>query len=650
MRQRVNQLKLGVCYYPEHWDQSLWQQDAKRMAAIGLNYVRLAEFAWSRYEPTQGNDDFAWLDKAIDILANEGLKIVMCTPTATPPSWLIEKYPEVLPYDKNGNPRNFGSRCHYTFSSSRYTELSSAITEKIAKRYGKHPAVVAWQTDNEYGNHNSVYSYGPIDLKAFRQWLEQKYTNIEELNRRWGNAFWSMDYTSFDQIPLPHSTVTQANPIHSLDFARFSSEMVIRFNQAQIEILRSYCPDIPLTHNFMAYFGDFDHFALCHSLDVASWDNYPLGFLDSHHFNSSDQTRYHNVGHPDISAFFHDLYRACGKDNLWIMEQQPGPVNWAPHNPIPLGGMVRLWGWQAFAHGADLVSYFRWRQAPYAQEQMHAGLLMPNNEEAPAYGQIAQLNEDRKTIPHLHIDQAEVAILFDYETLWLLRTQPQGANFNYYSWVFDCYQALRRLGVNIDFVSTSSSFKDYKLIIIPTLPIIREATLTNISQAKAHFLWGPRSGSKTEDFQIPAQLPPGPLNSLIPIRITEVGSLRDEIEITGQGSFGQFSAYRWKEIVLTKLNPQAKFSDGNGAFYSHNNHHYLAGLLKPASLRQLLIYLFKLSNIQKEELNPDVRRRSCGELDFIFNFGPQAHKLDQQEVLLGSESLNQGQFAVIKKK
>lgn len=650
MRQKVNKLKLGVCYYPEHWDESLWQQDAKRMAAIGLDYIRLAEFAWSRYEPSEGHDDFAWLDKAIETLAGEGLKIVMCTPTATPPSWLIEKYPEVLPYDQHGNPRHFGSRCHYTFNSSRYRELSCAITEKLAKRYGKHPAVVAWQTDNEYGNHNSVYSYGPVDLKAFHQWLEQKYGNIQELNRRWGNAFWSMDYTSFSQVPLPHSTVTEANPIHSLDFARFSSEMVIRFNSAQTDILRSLCPNARLTHNFMAFFSDFDHFALCDSLDVPSWDNYPLGFLDSHHSDLANQLRYHNVGHPDISAFFHDLYRSCGKDNLWIMEQQPGPVNWAPHNPIPLPGMVHFWGWQAFAHGADLVSYFRWRQAPYAQEQMHAGLLMPNNEEAPAYRQIAQLNEDRQKIPELPFHQSQVAILFDYETRWLLNIQPQGINFNYYDWIFSCYQALRRLGVNIDFVSASSSFKDYRLILIPSLPIITEATLKNIQQADAHFLWGPRSGSKTEDFWIPPQLPPGPLHQLIPITVTEVGSLRDQIEINGKGVFGNFSAHRWKENIRSDLSPQAKFADGSGAFYSHNNHHYLATLLKPDSLRSLLTHLFKLTKIESKELGPDLRRRSCGELDFLFNFGPQTHKLSKEQLVLGDKNLSQGQFAVIRKK
>ena len=622
------------------------------MTALGISHVRLGEFAWSLYEPAEGKFDFSWLDKAIDVLAGAGLKLIMCTPTATPPSWLIEKYPDVLPYGKDGRALNFGSRCHYSFSSKTYYELSCRITEKIAQKYGRHPAIVAWQTDNEYGNHGTARSYGEVDLTAFIQWLNKKYGTIEKLNQRWGNAFWSMNYTSFSQIPFPHTTAAEANPIHSLDFARFTSEMVMRFNAAQTDILRSYCKNAMLTHNFMGYFTDFDHYELCKNLDLASWDNYPLGFLDVLHSDRADKERYCRTGHPDISAFFHDLYRCCGHGNLWIMEQQPGPVNWAFHNPIPLAGMVRFWTWQAYAHGADLVSFFRWRQLPYAQEQMHAGLLLPDNSEAAAYQEVALLNSETNKLPKLTTSGAEVAILFDYETVWLLDVQPQGRNFKYFDWVFACYQALRISGINVDFVSTTSSLNDYKLILIPSLPIVRETMMKDIRQTKAHFLWGPRSGSKTEDFQIPPNLPPGPLTKFIPLRISQVESLRDEIPIKGQGVFGNFSAHRWREIVQSNLTAQAQCTDGNGIFFSHDNHHYLATLLKSSSLQQLIGHLLMLSGVEKHSMPTDVRRRSCGELDFIFNFGPEPYTLQAspQQLVLGSDKLKQGQCAAIVKK
>lgn len=621
------------------------------MASIGINYVRLAEFAWSRLEPAEGKFNFDWLDRAFDILTTHGLKIILCTPTATPPSWLVHKYPQILPYNERGNLRNFGSRHHYSFNSDTYRELSCAIVEKIARRYGQHPALVAWQTDNEYGCHNSVHSYGPLDLAAFRSWLQRKYGNIEQLNSRWGNAFWSMEYASFDQIEFPHTTVAEANPAHSLDFARFFSAAVIAFNRAQVQILRQHSRHTLLTHNLMGFFMDFDAYELGNDLDIASFDNYPLGLLDSFHSDETDKLYYHRTGHPDISAFFYDLYRSCGKERLWIMEQQPGPVNWAPHNPIPLADMVHFWSWQAFAHGADLVGFFRWRQIPYGQEQMHAALVLANNQEAPAYQQVQRLSQEIKQLPEIKTARAAVALLFDYETVWLLDIQPQGNNFRYFDWVFACYQSLRLLGLNVDFVSTRSSFENYKLIIIPSLPIIRKHLCEKIEQATGHFLWGPRSGSKTEDFQLPANLAPGPLTQFLPLQIPQVESLRDGLNIAGTGVFGDFVAHRWRERITTALAPLSQCTDGYGAFYSHGKHHYLATMLTSESLHKLIRYLAQLTQLGTRTLPMHIRCRTAGELEFFFNFGETSHPLaaTQEQLVLGSREISHGKFAAIKK-
>ncbi len=217
---------LGVCYYPEHWPESWWANDAKRMRELGISFVRIGEFAWSRMEPSRGAYDFGWLDRAIEVLGDAGLKVVLGTPTATPPKWLMDEHPDIAPVDEHGIARSFGSRRHYSFSSETYHHETKRIVEVLAKRYGKHPAIAGWQTDNEYGCHNTVLSWGAEDLKAFQNWLRKAYQTTDQLNEAWGNVFWSMEVTNFDQITLPHLTVTETNPAARLDFWRFQSSQV----------------------------------------------------------------------------------------------------------------------------------------------------------------------------------------------------------------------------------------------------------------------------------------------------------------------------------------------------------------------------------------------------------------------------------------
>ncbi|MEM9224828.1 MAG: beta-galactosidase, partial [Pseudomonadota bacterium] len=365
--------RLGICYYPEHWPRSMWADDAKRMADAGISVVRIGEFAWSPLEPRPGDLRFEWLDEAIEVLGNAGHGVVLGTPTATPPRWLLDKHPDMLAIGADGRRRGFGSRRHYDFSHRGYREECRRIVQLIAERYGHHGAVEAWQIDNEYGCHNTTLSYSPAALSAFREWLEARYGSIDALNEAWGNVFWSMHYNRFNQIDFPHATVTTPNPAHSLDFRRFASDEVVTFNRAQVDIVRRFSPGRTVLHNYMGRVLDFDHFAVGQDLDAASWNSYPLGFLEDRvTADASHKHRFARQGDPDMQAFHHDLYRAVGKERWWIMEQQPGPVNWAPHNPAPHAGMVRLWCLEAFAHGAEVVSIFRWRQAPFGQEQMHA--------------------------------------------------------------------------------------------------------------------------------------------------------------------------------------------------------------------------------------------------------------------------------------
>ena len=252
---------------------------------------------------------------------------------------------------RRGVSRKFGSRRHYCFSHEGYARESDRIVTRLAQEFGAHPGVAAWQTDNEYGCHDTVESYSDAALQAFRQWCARKYATVEALNAAWGNVFWSMELSSFDAIELPNLTVTEANPSHLLDFQRFSSDQVAAFNARQVSIIRARSPGRPILHNFMGAFTAFDHFVVARDLDAASWDSYPLGFLERSANDETFKARYMRVGDPDFQAFHHDLYRGCGRGRWWVMEQQPGPVNWAPWNPAPAKGAVRMWTFEAFAAG-----------------------------------------------------------------------------------------------------------------------------------------------------------------------------------------------------------------------------------------------------------------------------------------------------------
>jgi beta-galactosidase len=617
----MNAGKLGVCYYPEHWAEDRWAEDARRMKELGLTYVRVGEFAWSRLEPRPGELTFDWLDRAIDTLDRAGLQVVLGTPTATPPKWLVDRE-SILAVDREGRPRGFGSRRHYCFSSRAYAAECRRIVTLLGERYGQSPAVAAFQLDNEYGCHDTVRCYCMRCRGEFRAFLRGRYPDVEALNRAWGNVFWSMEYADFSEIELPNLTVTEANPAHWLDFYRFASGQVAAFNRLQVEILRRLAPDRRLTHNYMGLTTEFDHFQVAADLDFASWDSYPLGFLDVVPIDPEVKRRYGRTGHPDLTAFHHDLYRAVGRGRFWVMEQQPGPVNWAAHNPAPLPGMVRLWTWEAFAHGAEVVSYFRWRQAPFAQEQMHAGLNRPDFQPDVGFFEAARVIEETPAVPLAESAQASVALVFDYEADWVLSIQPQGREYAYKLEVFRWYAALRGLGFDIDFVPPGQSLEGYKLVVVPSLPIVRQAARDAFAASEATVVFGARTGSKTEHFQIPEGLPPGLLRTLLPITVARVESLDPTWSEPFTWSGRSYGARQWIEHLETTAPVEASFAEGKPAVVRAGRFAYLACLPDEAFLVDWFEHLAREAGLSPLRLPSGGRLRRRGDVTFAFNSDP----------------------------
>jgi beta-galactosidase len=640
-------MKLGVCYYPEHWPEDWWADDARRMAELGLSRVRIGEFAWSRIEPEPGRYDWDWLDRTVEVLHTAGLGIIMGTPTATPPKWLVDRMPDMIALDREGRPRGFGSRRHYCFSHQGYMQECDRIVSAMAERYGEHPAIVAWQTDNEYGCHDSAVSYSAAAAEAFRYWLAAKYGEVAALNRAWGNVFWSMEYRSFAEIDLPNLTVTEANPAHWLDFRRFSSDQVVRFNRRQVDILRTASPDRDIVHNYMGFFTQFDHHDVAADLDVASWDSYPLGFLEQYWFSEEEKLRYARQGHPDIAAFHHDLYRALNPNGRWwVMEQQPGPVNWARYNPAPLPGMVRLWTLEAMAHGAELVSYFRWRQAPFAQEQMHAGLLRPDRSDDVAVGEVRQTRGEIAMLADAAGESVkQVALLFDYQSDWVTEILPQGQGFRALRQAFEHYSALRQLGLNVDILPSGRSLNGYAMVVIPCMPIIPDALVAQLSEFEGPVLIGPRGGSKTDDLAIPGNLPPGKLQALLPLKINRVESLRPGLtEQAGSALVGQ-----WLEHVDTELEPEWATDSGRGICYRAGNIRYLAACPYSNLLGMMIGQIASEAGLDCFALPEGVRLRRMGDLSFAFNYNLEAVTLPlpaRAQLLVGSADLAPADVAV----
>ncbi len=608
---------LGVCYYPEHWPEEMWASDAAEMIGAGLTWVRIGEFAWSRIEPEPGRLTFDWLDRAIEVLSAAGLRIVLGTPSCTPPRWMLDRFPDMLPVDAEGRERRFGSRRHYCFSHDGYRAAAADIAATLADRYGRDPRIHAWQIDNEYDCHNTALSYSPHAQAAFQVWLKQRYGTIDALNAAWGTVFWSMEYTAFDQIGLPNLTVTQPHPSHDLAFRRFTSDQVVRFHEAQVEVLRART-DAPLIHNYMGRTLPFDHFAVGASIDVASWDSYPMGFLlDRVDGDEAHKARYLQQGDPDCQAFHHDLYRAVGRGRWWVMEQQPGPVNWAPWNPAPLPGMVRLWTWEAFAHGAEVVSYFRWRQAPFAQEQMHSGLKRPDNSAAEGLAEARQVAAEIAKMPDIAPAPAPVALIFDYASSWAWNVLPQGADFSYYRLVMDAYRALRRAGLSIDILPpTVTDLSGYKLVLAPGLATLPEALKDALSHTPS--LIGPRTGGVTAELTIPT--PMGPNLPGLDACVTRVESLPPGHirPVTGGGAVAH-----WMEHLSGHAPQILSTEDGTDVLVGGAPAYYLAGWPDAALWDRVLAHLAKAVGLTLTPLPEGLRLRDTAHHRFAFNYAPE---------------------------
>lgn len=474
---------VGVYYYPEAWDSTQWNRDFAKMREMGFEFTHMAEFAWAFMEPEEGNYNFEWLDKAVDLAAKNGLKVIMCTPTPAPPAWLVQKYPEVLLVKDDGLTAQHGSRMHYSWSSPKYRELSAGIVTQLAKRYGNDKRIMGWQLDNEPSHYGTI-DYSPAVRNSFIAWLKKKYTTIENLNSAWGLAFWSGNFNNFEQIQLPNTKLhpnNTASPHSMLDFKRFSADECASFLTLQYDILKkNILPSQFVTTNFMHFTSEIDPWRSA-NLDFISYTMYPVaGYTDG----VGDEG--FRMGDPWRISFANDMYRPL-RGTTGVMELQPGQVNWGSYNTQPYPGAVRAWLWNSFAGNLSFICSYRFRQPLYGNEQYHYGMvgtdgITPTSGGAEYSQFMTELKALRKSYNAKaqnpkEYENSRTAILFNFDNYWNTNQNKQNYLWDSEKYTTQMYSSVKSLRVPIDYIAENADFSKYKVLFAPAYQLIDKELL-----------------------------------------------------------------------------------------------------------------------------------------------------------------------------
>jgi beta-galactosidase len=524
-----SRLHLGAAYYPEHWPEERWPEEVRLIKEAGLSVVRMGEFAWSTFEPSEGEFHFDWLDRTIALLAKNNLTTVLGTPTAAPPAWLVQKYPDTLAVDEDGRRVQFGNRCHYCVTSPEFHTATQRIVSAMAEHYGPNASVIGWQLDNEY---NRV-CYCDRCRAFFQAFLAKKYSTLAELNRRWSTPYWSQTYSAWEQIPLP---IGGHNPGLMLEFKRFTTENYVNYQRIQLDCLRPHLPgQVWVTHNFMGWYDGFDHYKMSADLDLASWDWY-IGT------GRHDYTR---------TGAVHDLTRGFKRQNFWVMETQPGCVNWAPVNNMLDKGEARAMAWHAVGHGADGLLYWQWRSALGGQEQYHGTLVDASGQPRPFYEEVQQLGRDFNAVSSLLADTkptARAALINTYDSRWSIQWQRHHREFDWVAHFNHYYRPFARRNVPVDILPPEAPLSGYRLVILPATVIVEETLAKRLEEFVRNggrLMITARTGMKDDYNALLPSRQPGLLADLAGIEVEEYYALDEPVPVKGNWFAGE--ARQWAE-------------------------------------------------------------------------------------------------------
>lgn len=611
-------LLLGAAWYPEQWPESRWEADLELMQMAHMHVVRVAEFAWTALEPEEGKFDLDWLERAVNLAGRHGIYVIVGTPSAGPPVWMEAKYPDIMVTDETGKLYTGSTRNHYNWCSPRYRQFVREIDERLAQRFGKNPFVIGWQIDNEY----SKMSFDAATQGQFHTWLEKRYGTIEKLNQAWTTAYNNQTYSAWDEIPLV-SGAADNNPGLWLDSKRFISESLRAYQKVQLNAIRKYAePRQKITSNMMGWYDLYDHYTVAQDLDIIAWDNPQVqGSLE-----------------PVRDGAAHDLMRGLKSGGYWVMETTAGPRGGGNASVMLDKGAMRAAMWHDIGHGANLISYWQWRDALNGGEQNHGAIVDVDGEPDPIYDEIAQVGREfEKAGPAISgtaVD-AHVAILHSYPSRWTINWQKMNPAYDAIDALMSYYSPLHQLGYSIDIVPPDRDLTKYKLVIVPALNVLTQTEADNLERyvkQGGHLVLGQRSAMKDEYEARWPQLQPGPLTGLLGARVKQYTALDAPVE--AQGVWGDATAQTFAEQltpqasdvkVLMKYRAPRSWLDGEPAAVTRTVERgsitYMGAWLDEAGMKRAVQWMLNDSGAQPD-LFPvpagiEVYRRAAGDSEIF---------------------------------
>ncbi|MBN1451162.1 MAG: beta-galactosidase [Anaerolineales bacterium] len=462
----------GADYNPDQWPPDIWLEDMRLMKLAHCNTMAVGIFAWTALEPEEGHFTFDWLDRVMDLLADNGMYAVLATPSGARPTWLSSRYPEVLRVRSDQGRNLHGGRHNHCPTSPVYRGKTRLINTRLAERYKDHPALLVWHVSNEY----SGECFCNLCCAAFRDWLKRQYDSLDALNHAWWTTFWNRTYTDWGQIDPP-SPVGETS-VHglSLDWKRFMTDQTLDFMQNEMVPLRQFTPDVPVTTNFMGFFPGVNYWKLAPALDVISWDSYPLW-----HQETPD------TEHAVRTAFAHDLNRSMKQGQpFMLMESTPSVTNWHPHAKLKRPGMHLLSSLQAVAHGSDTVQYFQWRKSRGSSEKFHGAVVdHAGHEHTRVFRDVSQVGQALTRLDAVigTTVRPQVALIYDWENRWAL-DEAQGlarGDKGYWDTCLDHYHAFWKQGFPVDVIDMEQNLAGYSLVVAPMLYMVKPGVAERFS-------------------------------------------------------------------------------------------------------------------------------------------------------------------------
>ncbi|UMV47161.1 beta-galactosidase [Paenibacillus macerans] len=519
INEKLPKIWYGGDYNPEQWGPEIWQEDERMFKLAGIDVATVNVFSWAMLQPDEDTYDFSFLDETIDRLYKSGVHVCLATSTGAHPAWMARKYPDVLRVDVQGRKRRFGGRHNSCPNSPAYRKYSEKLAGLLAERYKDHPGLLIWHVSNEYGG----YCYCDNCAAAFRTWLKERYGTLDEVNRAWNTRFWGHTFYDWEDIVVPNELSEEWNGNRtnfqgiSLDYRRFQSQSLLDCYKLEYEAIKKHTPHIPVTTNLMGFYPELDYFEWAKYMDIVSWDNYPS--LDT------------PVSH---TAMTHDLMRGLKSGApFMLMEQTPSQQNWQPYNSLKRPGVMRLWSYQAVAHGADTVLFFQLRRSIGACEKYHGAVIEHvGHEHTRVFREVAELGRELQQLGDTLLDartEAKVAILYDWENRWAteLSSGPTVA-LNYVNEVHKYYDALFLMHVECDMVSVEEDFGKYEIVIAPVMYMVKPGFAKKVeefAQNGGTFVTTFFSGIVNENDLVTTGGYPGELRPVLGIWAEEIDAL-----------------------------------------------------------------------------------------------------------------------------